>query len=72
MKSLLFTIRHIISLFVNDGSEAGEPYGASTAPATGSGQMPGFGGREDDDDSVFEPLLTPEQLNAIVAYERSL
>src|SRR5690606_27330900 len=44
-----------------------------------SNQMPGFGGREDpdleDEDGnplQYPALLTPEQIEAVVAYERSL
>jgi len=43
---------------------------------TGSGGMPGYGGRVDDLDVIGtverSQLLTPEQIDAIVAYERSL
>ena len=44
--------------FVETGSENGKKYGQQ---GQGSGRMPGFG-----------QLLTPEQLQAIVEYERSL
>jgi mono/diheme cytochrome c family protein len=44
--------------FVSKGSEVGKKYGVQ---GQGSGRMPGFG-----------ELLTPEQINAIVDYERGL
>lgn len=44
--------------FVTEGSDFEEPYGER---GIGSGRMPGFGG-----------MLTPEQIEAIVEYERSL
>jgi len=44
--------------FIADGSEDGRKYGSQ---GQGSGKMPGFGS-----------LLTPEQIQAIVEYERSL
>jgi mono/diheme cytochrome c family protein len=44
--------------FINGGSEIGKRYGRQ---GQGSGKMPGFG-----------KLLTPEQIAAIVAYERGL
>jgi mono/diheme cytochrome c family protein len=44
--------------FINDGSELGKRYGQQ---GQGSGKMPGFG-----------KILTPEQIAAIVAYERGL
>ena len=59
--------------FINSGSELGVVYGAASAPKTGGGQMPGFGGREDPDlGIIYEPLLTQEQIAAVVAYEREL
>lgn len=60
--------------FISSGSAVGETYGSPTAPKTGGGQMPGFGGRVDPDDPevIYEPILTEEQLAAVVAYERSL
>ena len=85
--------------FIANGSEDGVGYGSNDAPATGSGGMPGFGGRTDDDlaedwaeilteETVVDrpgffiqeggelivqwaPLLTSEQLDAVVAVERS-
>ncbi|MGI9603896.1 MAG: hypothetical protein ACR2QE_18575, partial [Acidimicrobiales bacterium] len=55
------------------GSQLGVTYGSASNPKTGTGQMPGFGGREDPDrEVIYEPLLSPEQIAAIVAYEREL
>ena len=59
------------------GSEVGVGYGNARG---GTGVMPGFGGRVDDDltdpdtgaSVSYSRLLTPEQIDAIVAYERSL
>ena len=71
--------------FIAVGSELGTLYGQA---GQGSGQMPGFGARLDDDlmEEVFDPTLgefietpvewpaslTEDQIAAIVAYERSL
>ncbi len=56
--------------FISAGSENGVQYGQA---GQGSGQMPGFGGRTDDDLGVeWTALLAPEQIEAVVAYERSL
>lgn len=71
--------------FIAVGSADGERYGVA---GQGSGQMPGFGARLDDDlvEEIFDPTaqefievsvewpasLTEEQIAAIVAYERSL
>ena len=59
--------------FVRTGSEVGTGYGNARS---GTGAMPGFGGRTDDLDVigtvVRSRVLTPEQIVAIVAYERSL
>jgi len=59
--------------FIRTGSEVGSGYG-NARPGTGA--MPGFGGRTDDLDVIGTVLrariLTPEQIAAIVAYERSL
>jgi mono/diheme cytochrome c family protein len=59
--------------FVRTGSELGVGYG-NARPGTGA--MPGFGGRTDDlnviGTVVRSRILTPEQIAAIVAYERSL
>ena len=46
---------------------------------SGTGMMPGFGGRVDPDvvdydtggDAIYSRILTPEQIAAVVAYERS-
>jgi len=59
--------------FVRTGSEVGTGYGNARS---GTGAMPGFGGRTDDLDVigtvVRSRILTPEQIAAIVAYERTL
>jgi mono/diheme cytochrome c family protein len=56
--------------FVASGSEVGVRYGQG---GQGSGQMPGFAGRIDDDLEIeWTALLAPEQIEAVVAYERSL
>jgi len=61
------------SEFIRTGSEVGIGFGNAR---TGSGGMPGYGGRVDDLDVIgtveLSQLLTPEQIDAIVAYERSL
>lgn len=61
------------SEFIRTGSEFGIGFGNAR---TGSGGMPGYGGRVDDLDVIGtverSQLLTPEQIDAIVAYERSL
>ena len=61
------------SEFIGTGSEVGIGFGNAR---TGSGGMPGYGGRVDDLDVVGAVerswLLTPEQIDAVVAYERSL
>ncbi len=57
--------------FVTDGQSIGQTYGKGGSG--GNGQMPGFGPRKDDDLGVTYPgLLTPEQINAVVAFERNL
>ncbi len=58
---------------IRTGSELGIGFGNARS---GSGGMPGYGGRTDDLD-VLGPvhrsrILTPEQIDAVVAYERSL
>ncbi|HJM35285.1 MAG TPA: c-type cytochrome [Acidimicrobiales bacterium] len=63
--------------FIHSGSEVGISYGNARS---GTGGMPGFGGRVDDDltdretgaSITYSQLYTPEQIAAIVAYERSL
>ncbi|MEE1563572.1 MAG: cytochrome c [Acidimicrobiales bacterium] len=62
--------------FVRVGSEVGVGFGNARS---GTGMMPGFGGRVDPDvvdydtggDAVYSRILTPEQVAAVVAYERS-
>ena len=62
--------------FVRIGSEVGVGFGNSRS---GTGMMPGFGGRVDADvidydtgaDTAYSRILTPEQIAAVVAYERS-
>ncbi len=57
--------------FVTGGQTIGKTYGKGGSG--GNGQMPGFGPRKDDDLGVTYPgLLTPEQINAVVAFERNL
>ena len=60
-------------VFIRTGSEVGSGYGNARS---GTGGMPGFGGRTDDLDVigtvVRTRIFTPEQIAAIVAYERSL
>lgn len=63
--------------FIHSGSEVGISYGNARS---GTGGMPGFGGRVDDDltdretgaSITYSQIYTPEQIAAIVAYERSL
>jgi mono/diheme cytochrome c family protein len=58
--------------FVTAGSRDGFPY-LSDVPSNGTGQMPGFGPRTDEERGVTYPgILTDDQIAAIVAYERSL
>lgn len=62
--------------FVRIGSEVGVGFGNAR---NGTGMMPGFGGRVDADvvdydtggDAIYSRILTPEQVAAVVAYERS-
>ena len=62
--------------FVRIGSEVGVGFGNARS---GTGMMPGFGGRVDPDvvdydtggDAIYSRILTPEQIAAVVAYERS-
>ncbi len=57
--------------FITVGQAIGQTYGRGGAG--GNGQMPGFGPRTDDDLGVTYPAtLTPEQIDAIVAFERNL
>jgi mono/diheme cytochrome c family protein len=70
--------------FVTSGSKIGVKYGQY---GQGSGRMPGFGARTEDNCQIppdpgeggppiaacsYPAILTPEQIAAIVAYERSL
>jgi hypothetical protein len=70
--------------FIAEGSETGVKYGQY---GQGTGKMPGFGPRTEERcqippdpgeggppvaDCVYPAILTPEQIAAIVAYERSL
>ena len=59
--------------FVRSGSAVGVGYGNARA---GTGGMPGFGSRTEDLDvigtTVRSRILTPEQIAAVVAYERGL
>lgn len=54
--------------FITNGSEFEKEYGTR---GIGSGRMPGFGDRTDEDERVHGEL-TPEQIKAIVDYERTL
>ena len=62
--------------FVRTGSEVGVGFGNARS---GTGMMPGFGGRVDPDvvdydtggDAIYSRILAPEQIAAVVAYERS-
>ena len=54
--------------FITNGSEFEKEYGVR---GIGSGRMPGFGDRTDEDENVHGEL-TPEQIRAIVEYERGL
>jgi len=57
--------------FVTEGQSIGKPYGRGGSG--GNGQMPGFGPRKDDNLGItFPGLLTPEQIDAVVAFERNL
>jgi hypothetical protein len=58
--------------FITTGSRDGFPF-VTGVPSNGSGQMPGFGPRTDEELGVDYPaILTEDQIAAIVAYERSL
>jgi mono/diheme cytochrome c family protein len=70
VRRFLTTDQHVT--FITAGSQDGQPY-LPGVPSNGSGQMPGFGSRSDDDLGVtWAAILTEEQIAAIVAYERSL
>lgn len=80
-----FPAEATMEAFISTGSELGIQYGNA---GQGSGQMPGFGARQDSGlvEEVFDPTLqefievsvewpaslTEDQIAAIVAYERSL
>ena len=80
-----FPTSSTMEAFITTGSELGIQYGNA---GQGSGQMPGFGARQDSGlvEEVFDPTLqefievsvewpaslTDDQIAAIVAYERSL
>jgi hypothetical protein len=56
--------------FITVGSEKGKKYGNA---GIGDGQMPGFGPRIDDTVKVTYPaILTEAEIQAVVAYERSM
>ena len=57
--------------FIDQGQSMGRTYGRGGSG--GNGQMPGFGPRRDDDLGVAYPAtLTPEQIDAVTAFERKL
>ena len=57
--------------FVAEGQTIGQTYGRGGSG--GNGQMPGFGPRTDDDvGATYPATLAPEQIDAIVAFERNL
>ena len=57
--------------FVSEGQTIGQTYGRGGSG--GNGQMPGFGPRTDDDvGATYPATLAPEQIDAIVAFERNL
>lgn len=56
--------------FVATGTEDGKQFGIA---GMGSGQMPGFGARQDDTvKKTYPAILTDNEIAAVVAYERSL
>ena len=56
--------------FISGGQAVGQTYGRGGSG--GNGQMPGFGPRRDDDlDATYPATLTPEQIDAVTAFERS-
>ncbi len=64
--------------FISAGGAAGERYGSNGAPGQGAAMMPGFAARTEDNlvDPELPPFewaatLSPEQIDAIVALERS-
>ncbi|MDE0267438.1 MAG: cytochrome c [Acidimicrobiaceae bacterium] len=57
--------------FISQGQDIGQTYGRGGAG--GNGQMPGFGPRRDDNLEVAYPeTLTPDQIDAVTAFERNL
>lgn len=61
--------------FITEGAQIGKAYG--TYGQAGDGTMPGFGLNPNagEDDSLMSPdqtMYTPEQIRAVVAYERGL
>jgi hypothetical protein len=57
--------------FISDGQTVGVTYGRGGSG--GTGQMPGWGPRTDDELGVDYPaLLSQDQIDAIVAFERNL
>ncbi len=66
-----FETAAVHSDFISAGQTIGQTYGRGGSG--GNGQMPGFGPRTDDDLEVTYPAtLTPDQIDAIVAFERNL
>ena len=66
-----FETASLHSEFISGGQTIGQTYGRGGSG--GNGQMPGFGPRTDDDVEVTYPAtLAPEQIDAIVAFERNL
>lgn len=66
-----FETAGVHSDFIAGGQTIGQTYGRGGSG--GNGQMPGFGPRTDDDLEVTYPAtLSPEQIDAIVAFERNL
>ena len=59
------------SSFISQGCSTNLQYGLNGV-CEPSGQMPGFGFNSTDLAREHGGLLTPEQIDAIVAYERSL
>ncbi len=61
--------------FITEGSEYGKPYGVRGVGGDEGGGMPGFGPQDADDadgQRDTKGVLTQEQIEAIVEYERSL
>ena len=66
-----FTSAADMSGFISQGCSTNLQYGTNGV-CEPSGQMPGFGFNSNDFAREHGPLLTAEQIDAIVAYERSL